>query len=116
MGNFLSISVPRFKYTHSKESTPPASMCRWFRVVMEVVRWRLAWSNCFMSLVISLTCAGTSQTGKANNKEKGWRKQHGMKEEVKAHKRERKKHKKVSAPCDAICQKDRAGLTAHPLL
>lgn len=67
MGNFLSISVPRFKYTHSKESTPPTSMCRWFRVVMEVVRWRLAWSNCFMSLVISLTCAGTSQTGKANN-------------------------------------------------
>lgn len=48
--------------THSKESTPPASMCRWFRVVMDVVRWRLAWSNCLMSLVISLTCAGeTSQ-------------------------------------------------------
>ena len=23
---------------------------------MDVVRWRLAWSNCFMSLVISLTC------------------------------------------------------------
>lgn len=66
-GNFLSISVPRFKCTYSKESTPPASMCRWFRVVMEVVRWRLAWSNCFMSLVISLTCAGTSQTGQANN-------------------------------------------------
>lgn len=30
-------------------------MCRWFRVVMDVVRWRLAWSSCFMSLVISLT-------------------------------------------------------------
>lgn len=45
-------------WTHSKESTPPANICRWLRVVMDVVRWRLAWSNCFMSLVISLTCAG----------------------------------------------------------
>ena len=42
--------------THSKESTPPANICKWLRVVMDVVRWRLAWSNCFMSLVISLTC------------------------------------------------------------
>lgn len=27
---------------YSRESTPPASMCRWFSVVIEVVRWRLA--------------------------------------------------------------------------
>lgn len=40
---------------YSRESTPPASMCRWFRVVIEVVRWRLAWSNCLISRVISLT-------------------------------------------------------------
>lgn len=64
---FQSFSVVRCEYTHSKESTPPASICRWFRVVMEVVRWRLAWSNCFMSRVISLTCAGTRQTGWADN-------------------------------------------------
>lgn len=48
----------KYNCTHSKESTPPANICRWLRVVMEVVRWRLAWSNCLMSLVISLTCAG----------------------------------------------------------
>lgn len=30
-------------------------MCRWFRVVIEVVRWRFAWSNCLMSRVISFT-------------------------------------------------------------
>lgn len=42
-------------YTYSRESTPPASMCRWFRVVIEVVRWRFAWSNCLMSRVISFT-------------------------------------------------------------
>lgn len=42
-------------YTYSRESTPPASMCRWFRVVIDVVRWRLAWSNCLMSRVISFT-------------------------------------------------------------
>lgn len=34
--------VERVHTAYSKESTPPASMCRWFRVVIEVVRWRLA--------------------------------------------------------------------------
>jgi len=31
-------------------------MCKWFKVVIEVVRFLLAWSSCFMSRVISLTC------------------------------------------------------------
>lgn len=42
--------------THCKESTPPTSMWRWLSVVMELVRCRLAWSSCLMSLVISFTC------------------------------------------------------------
>lgn len=29
-------------HAYSRESTPPASMWRWFSVVMEVVKWRLA--------------------------------------------------------------------------
>lgn len=41
--------------TYSRFSTPPTKMWRWLRVVMDVVRCRLAWSSCFMSLVISFT-------------------------------------------------------------
>ena len=40
---------------YHNESTPPTNICRWFKVVMELVKWRLAWSSCLMSLVISLT-------------------------------------------------------------
>lgn len=49
---------------YSRESTPPASMCRWFRVVIEVVRWRLAWSNCLISRVISFTYTLKRKQGK----------------------------------------------------
>jgi len=30
-------------------------MCRWLRVVIDIVRFLLAWSSCLISLVISLT-------------------------------------------------------------
>lgn len=48
-------STTKNAHTYSRESTPPASMWRWLRVVMEVVRWRLAWSSCLISRVISFT-------------------------------------------------------------
>lgn len=41
--------------TYIKESTPPTSICRWFSVVIEVVKCRLPWSSCLISRVISLT-------------------------------------------------------------
>lgn len=41
--------------THCKLSTPSTRMCKWFKVVIEAVRFLLAKSNCLMSLVISLT-------------------------------------------------------------
>lgn len=50
----FSPTFPTFN-TNERESTPPTNMCRWFNVVMELVRFFLAWSSCLMSLVISFT-------------------------------------------------------------
>lgn len=52
-----SLLIANSVATYSSESTPPASMCRWLRVVMDVVRLRFAWSSCLMSRVISFTWA-----------------------------------------------------------
>ena len=42
----------------AKVAVPLTNMWRWFKVVMAVVRFLLAVSSCFMSLVISFTFFG----------------------------------------------------------
>ena len=42
----------------AKVAVPLTNMWRWFKVVMAVVRFLLAVSSCFMSLVISFTFIG----------------------------------------------------------
>lgn len=66
---------------------------------MEVVRWRLAWSNCFMSLVISLTCAGrrTKHRFWSKNKDRQRKRKYlGRKKEVKVQRWESETQEKSS--------------------
>ena len=44
----------------AKVAVPLTNMCRWFKVVMAVVRFLLAVSNCLMSRVISFTMVSLS--------------------------------------------------------